>query len=155
MVAILESMEYQVPQFIEVEDKIIGPLTLRQFIYIAGTSGICVVAFIYLPIILAILVCVPIAAFGAALAFYRVNGKPFIEMLEAGFTYFTAPKLFLWRHENKASREEVAAARSAADEARLAAEHAQKAAPRLTRGKLTELAWSLDVQKPNPDELES
>ena len=27
-------MQYQVPQFIEVEDKIFGPLTFKQFLYI-------------------------------------------------------------------------------------------------------------------------
>jgi type II secretory pathway predicted ATPase ExeA len=29
---------------------------------------------------------------GAALAFYKVNGKPFIEILEAGFQYYTREK---------------------------------------------------------------
>ena len=78
-------MEYQVPQFIEVEDKIIGPLTLKQFIYVAGAGGLCVVFFVYLPIIIALLLSAPVAALAAALAFYKVNGKPFIEVLEAGF----------------------------------------------------------------------
>ena len=32
-------MQFQVPQFIETEDKIVGPLTLRQFLYI-GAAGL-------------------------------------------------------------------------------------------------------------------
>ena len=62
-------MEYQVPQFIEVEDKIIGPLTLKQFIYIAGASGLCIVFFVYLPIIVALLLAAPVAGLAAALSF--------------------------------------------------------------------------------------
>jgi hypothetical protein len=132
-------MEYQVPQFIEVEDKIIGPLTLKQFIYIAGAGGLCVVFFYYLPIIVALLFSVPVVALAAALAFYKMNGKPFIEVLEAGFNYYTSSKLFLWKHqESKVAEEGAAAADTAAKTPR--------GTPKLTRGKLSELAWSLDVK---------
>lgn len=132
-------MEYQVPQFIEVEDKIIGPLTLKQFIYIAGAGGLCIVFFYYLPIIVALLLSVPVVALAAALAFYKMNGKPFIEVLEAGFNYYTSSKLFLWKHqESKATEKGAAAADTAAITPR--------GTPKLTRGKLSELAWSLDVK---------
>lgn len=127
-------MEYQVPQFIEVEDKIIGPLTLKQFIYLAGGSGLCVVFFSYLPIIAALLFSAPIVAFAIALAFYKINGKPFIQMVEAGFNYYVHAKLFLWKHqEPKAAKGTVGAA-----------PHPPHI-PKLTRGKLSELAWSLDI----------
>ena len=91
-------MEYQVPQFIEVESKIVGPLTLKQFIYLAGGAGLCILFFVYLPIIFAFLLSAPIVALAVALSFYKVNGKPFAEMLEAGFNYYTGAKLFLWKH---------------------------------------------------------
>ena len=32
-------MQFQVPQFIEIEDKIIGPFTVKQFIYLVGGAG--------------------------------------------------------------------------------------------------------------------
>ncbi len=136
-------MEYQVPQFIEVEDKIIGPLTLKQFIYLAGAAGLCVVFFAYLSIISAILLSIPVVAFGVALAFYKVNSKPFIEVLEAGFNYYTGKKLLLWKY-TEPTEKEMSAAASAAAAAETAARPV-RGAPRLTRGKLTELAWSLDV----------
>lgn len=142
-------MEYQVPQFIEVEDKIVGPLTLKQFIYIAGAGGLCVVFFVYLPILFAFLLAAPIAALAAALAFYKVNGKSFIEILEAGFNYYTGAKFFLWKHKEPSAKERSSAAAAAAA-AELAARPAREArgAPKLTRGKLSELAWSLDIQTP-------
>ena len=139
-------MEYQVPQFIEVEDKIVGPLTFKQFIYIAGAGGLCVVFFVYLPIWLAFLVSAPIVGLAAALAFYKVNGKSFIEMLEAGFNFYTGAKFFLWKHKdmNAEERSTAAAAAAAATEAA----KPLRGTPKLTRGKLSELAWSLDIQQP-------
>jgi hypothetical protein len=136
-------MEYQVPQFIEIEDKIVGPLTLKQFIYVAGSAGLCIVFFFYLPFLFAVLVALPVAAFGGALAFYRVNGKPFIEIVEAAFNYYTGAKLLLWKHAepSAAATEAAAAAAAAAD----AAARPTRGEPRLTRSKLSELAWSLDV----------
>ena len=137
-------MEYQVPQFIEVEDKIIGPLTLKQFIYIAGAGGLCVVFFVYLPIIVALLFSVPVVALASALAFYKMNGKPFIEVLEAGFAYYPSAKLFLWKHqEMKAAERNAAVAAAAAAET---VRQTPRGTPKLTRGKLSELAWSLDVK---------
>ncbi len=137
-------MEYQVPQFIEVEDKIVGPLTLKQFIYISGTLGLCIVFFFKLPLLVAVLLSIPVAVLGGALSFYKVNGKPFIEILEAGFNYYIGPKFFLWQHKsNKTVASADAAAKKAAAQAEMAV--AQAAIPKLTRGRLSELASSLDV----------
>ncbi len=137
-------MEYQVPQFIEVEDKVVGPLTLKQFIYITGAGGLCIVIFAYLPFIFAVLLAIPMAALAAALAFYKINGKPFVNVLEAGFNYYTRSKFFLWKHQDMKSAKknaEAATARVAAT----AALDASHRTPKLTRGRLSELAWSLDV----------
>ncbi len=132
-------MEYQVPQFIEVEDKIVGPLTLKQFIYVAGGIGLCVVFFVYFGKVTAILLSIPVIGLVGALAFYKVNGKPFIELLEAGFTYYTRGKLFLWKREemSEKARSNIKPQASSAPVGRASA--------RLTRGKLSELAWSLDT----------
>lgn len=143
-------MEYQVPQFIEVENKLIGPLTLKQFIYVAGTAGLCVVFILYLPTALGVILSIPVVVLGAALAFYKYNGKPFIEILEAGFNYYTGARFFLWRHDNEKEIEESAAVRAAA--AAEAAAAPPRAQPKLTRGKLSELAWSLDIKRPGGGE---
>ncbi len=140
-------MEYQVPQFIEVEDKLIGPLTFKQFVYIAGAAGLCVVFFVYLPIIFSLLFSAVVIGFAAALSFYKVNGKSFIEMLEAGFNYYTSARFFLWKHKEPNLKEESATA-AAAHAAEVAAAQPVRGAPRLTRCKLSELAWSLDLKHP-------
>ena len=141
-------MEYQVPQFIEVEDKIVGPLTLKQFIYIVGTAGLCILLFFTLSFLFAFILSIPIVGFGVALAFYKVNGKTFVDMLEAGFNYYTHEKLLLWKQAEPSTKQGSITANAAA-EAEAATISAQKSreAARLTRGKLSELAWSLDVKK--------
>jgi hypothetical protein len=133
-------MRFQVPQFIEIEDKIFGPLTFKQFIYVAGGVGICVVLFTLLPKFLAIFFSIPIAIFAAALAFYKVNDKPFIYMVEAFLKYSIGGKLYLWRKEEKKA---VAQDRTVPVE--------QVALPKLSESKLKELTWSLDIkQNENP-----
>ena len=145
-------MEYQVPQFIEVENKVVGPLTLKQFIYLAGGIGICIASFVYLPLYFSLPISAVFGGLAGTLAFYKVNGKPFIDMLEAGFNYYTGAKLFLWKREVPKNRPKAPS--KAAVEAAAAAEHPAHAA-RLTRSKLNDLAWSLDVTTGDTEDLES
>ena len=80
-------MRFQVPQFIDVEDKIFGPLTLKQFIYIAGAASITVVAVMFLGVFLGLLVVAPIISLAIGLAFFKVNNRPLIHTIEAAFKY--------------------------------------------------------------------
>ena len=136
-------MDYQVPQFIEVEDKLVGPLTLKQFLYVAGSAGLCIIFFSYLSFFFAFILSIPVAGLGLALAFYKVNSKPLIDVLEAGFNYYTSKRLMLWKYTAPTKEENSASAVAAA--AKESAARPVRGAPRLTRGKLSELAWSLDV----------
>jgi hypothetical protein len=133
-------MEYQVPQFIEVEDKIFGPLTFKQFIYVAGGTGICAVLVLKLGV-LGFFLAIPVAAFAGALAFYKVNNKSFIDVLEAGFNYYTGGRLYLWR---KDTASEVKAP-IPNDAPQINRENLG-----LSKGKLRDLAWSLDIKDVKP-----
>ena len=66
-------MRFQVPQFIEVEDKIFGPFTLKQFIYMAGGCGLSFVTYEFLPLLIALPLILVILAFSGALAFWQVT----------------------------------------------------------------------------------
>ena len=88
-------MQFQVPQFIEVEDKIFGPLTFKQFIYILGGLGACYIAWRLLPLFLAAPIILAIAGGAASLAFFEYNGRPFIISVENAFYFFIHPKLYL------------------------------------------------------------
>ncbi len=90
-------MRFEVPQFIDVEDKIVGPLTWKQFVYVAGGVGLCVVLFFMLPFLLFLLFAIPVASLAGFLAFHQVNNRPFSSFLEAFVSYFSGSKLYLWR----------------------------------------------------------
>jgi hypothetical protein len=92
-------MQFEVPQFIEIEDKIFGPLTWRQFVYLGGGVGAAVVIFLVFPFILFVLLGIPIAALATALAFFPVNNRPFSYFLEAVYNYVTSNKLYLWQQK--------------------------------------------------------
>jgi hypothetical protein len=130
-------MRFQVPQFIEVEDKIFGPLTFKQFIYVVGGGGMCVLLFFFIPKLLAFFLSIPIAVFAAALAFYKVNDKPFINVVEAFFTYHLGHKLYIWKKEEKVPVAKAPEAKPVE----------QVYVPKLSDSKLKELSWSLDIKE--------
>ncbi len=132
-------MQYQVPQFIEVEDKIFGPLTFKQFIYIAGGGGLCLVFFTLLPLVLTFFLSIPVVVLSLMLAFYKVNGRPFINVIEHAFGYFFASKLYLWKQREPKQGASAPAAKSSTLEARVVT-------PTLSESRLKDLAWSLNIK---------
>src|SRR3989344_974132 len=95
-------MRFQVPQFIEVEDKIFGPLTLKQFIYLAGGGGLSFLVYIILGnFTLALLPIIIIMAVSGSFAFYRIHNRPFIAVVEAAFRYYLSGKLYIWKKEER------------------------------------------------------
>jgi len=128
-------MRFQVPQFIEIEDKIFGPLTLKQFIYLVAGGALSFILYRFLPFFIAVIFIIPVVIFFLALAFYKVNNKPFIHTVEAAFKYSAAHKLYLWKKKPNAPSE-----KSAQKEA-----PAALYVPRLSDSRLKDLSWSLDV----------
>ena len=94
-------MRFKVPQFIELEDKIVGPLTLKQFFYLGGAAGLLFVLWLFLKLGAFIIVAIPIVALAGALAFYRPNGRPLINTIISWFGYLAKPRLYLWRKKDE------------------------------------------------------
>lgn len=90
-------MQFKVPQFIDIEDKIFGPFTFKQFAYMAGGVGGLYVSFKLLPFPINAVVGLSFAGFGAALAFYTYNEKPFINFVESFIKYYTHSRLYIWQ----------------------------------------------------------
>ncbi len=88
---------FQVPQFIEERAKIVGFLTLPQFLYIAGGGVIVVVAFKTLSFFLWLMVSSVTVALAVALAFVKVNGQTFPGILTASLGYLWKPRVYTWQ----------------------------------------------------------
>ncbi len=130
-------MQFQVPQFIEIEDKVFGPLTIKQFLYLAGGAGFSYILYALLPSYISYIFILIVVGFSLALAFYKVNEKPFILMVEAAFNYVLSKKLYIWKKQDKKieRKEEVKT------------ENPVLYVPKLSGSKLADLSWSLDVNE--------
>lgn len=128
-------MKFQVPQYIDVEDKIFGPFTFRQFAYLVGGGGLSYVAYSLLPIYISFIFILLFGGGAIVLAFIKVNEKPFINVLEAWFNYIFRKKLYLWKKEEKFKTTQTEEKK----------EIAPKYLPRISESKLHDIAWGLDV----------
>jgi hypothetical protein len=93
-------MQFQIPQFIETEDKIIGPLTLKQFLYVAAAFGIMFGLFFVVTPLIWFLVAVPFGGFAAALAFVKIQGRPLPSVVLAAFHFYWQPQQYIWQPEH-------------------------------------------------------
>ena len=132
-------MQFQVPQFIEVEDKIFGPLTFKQFVYLGGGLGTAYLIFRLLPFFISVPLILIELGFVAALAFFEYNGRPFIIAIEHGFFYLIHSKLYLWNN--------VRAQKKATTSKTVDAHIQDVYVPKLSDSRLHDLAWSLDIQE--------
>ena len=130
-------MQYQVPQFIEIEDKIFGPLTLKQFIYLAGGGGVCLLFYTLLPIYLTFLFGLPFVLLALALAFYKVNDRPFIVVIEHAIKFTIGSKLYLWKQRPPQTLQESVATKPTGT---------LVSVPALSESKLKDLSWSLNIK---------
>ncbi len=91
---------FTVPQFIDAEDKIIGALTVRQFIICLAGLIIMVISYKLFDLVLFIIIgLLCIVVFGA-LAFVKINGRPFHFFLLNLVQTMKKPKTRVWNHKN-------------------------------------------------------
>jgi len=137
-------MEFKVPQYIEVEDKVFGPFSLIQFIYLVGGAGLIFILWKFLPGFMAIFLIIPVAAFTWALVFFpkKKYGKSFTDLVEAAIGFFAKSKLYTWKKVAKkspANRDFTARKMSRLPPG--------LTLPKVSESKLKDLSWSLDVSK--------
>ncbi len=91
--------QFVVPQFIDVEDKIIGQVTVRQFGIMMVDALVCVIVYKLLSLAVAIAIDVALLAAGLTLAFARVNGQPFHFFLLNVLQTWRRPMIRVWNKE--------------------------------------------------------
>lgn len=93
-------MRFEVPQFIEKEAKILGPLTFKQTLYLVGAG--LVIFFLYFTLakvnLLAfILITVFVVGLSLALAFLKIWGYSLSILFKNFFSFFISSKIYLWK----------------------------------------------------------
>jgi len=92
-------LKFQVPQFIETETKLIGPLTLKQFLWVATGGAILFFLFLTANRLVFFIAAIPIGGLFAALAFIRLNNTPLMSYVLYAFIYIMNPKQYIFKKE--------------------------------------------------------
>ncbi len=134
-------MQYKVPQNIDLEDKIIGPLTLIQFLYLLVGGIICYLLLTFLKGgIVFWLLATPVALFALALTFIKIQDRPLSHFVKAGLIYLQSPHVRLWKRQGI----NIELVKKKVEKKKV-----YKAPPkrRIEKSELEKLAQTLDTQK--------
>ncbi len=130
-------MRFRVPQFIDIEDKLFGPFTFKQFVYLAGGAGLAYVLYRLIPFWIAVFLIIPVVILSLLLTFYRINNKPFLYYLQAGTNYLISNKLYIWKQRlvknDDKNKDEVAPT-------------PVSILPKVSVDSIKDLSWSLDIE---------
>ncbi len=131
--------QFQVPQFITVEDKVIGPLTIKQAVFVLG--GIILIMLcrlVFIPLLFFPIALV-IAVSAGSLAFLKINDIPFPTVVKNGFFYFMRPRVYIWKKDDG---KKIRTKKTVPE-----ADVTVSATPKLSESKLSDLAWSLNIKE--------
>lgn len=89
-------MQFKIPQNVQIEDKIVGPLTLKQLAIMGFGGGISYAIYISLAKTHGIIIWLPATAIPAlltlAFTFLKINGIVFYKWIFLSFEYFYIPR---------------------------------------------------------------
>ena len=90
-------MRFTVPQFIEREAKIIGPLTFKQFIYVGSAGLACFIIYFSFSFDIFLMSCFFFGSIASAFAFLKIGGVPLSKFIWNFFKYSLSPKVYVWK----------------------------------------------------------
>ena len=95
-------MQYRVPQFIEHEAKILGPLNIRQSLLVGGVIAACF--FMYFSIgqtnfFLFLLIAGALVGVALAISFTKIEGQGLPTVMKNWTNFNVNPKIFLWKRK--------------------------------------------------------
>jgi hypothetical protein len=88
--------QFTVPQFIDVESKIIGPVTARQFVIMMAACLFVAIFYKFFDFSLFLTTAIPVFGGSIVLAFVRVNGRPFHFFMLNIIETFKKPAIRVW-----------------------------------------------------------
>ncbi len=134
-------MQFQVPQYIDIEDKVIGPFTIKQFLYILVAAVVLFILYNLVNLFVLIILAIPICALTFALAFVKVHNQPFINVIKNFLGFIKKPDFYVWKKPTtqKKTEEKVP-------------QIIKKTPPRkkikpILKQKLQEIGWKIEIEK--------
>lgn len=133
-------MLFNVPQYIDVEDKIAGPFTAKQLLWMFGMGAVILVLWNTLEKTAFFIAAVPVALIFIALAFYRPYNQPLIKFIIFGILFLFSPKIYTWKRMPKKMPSSRAGRETEPDTAKKATEN------KLSLNDIESLAKVLDTK---------
>lgn len=97
-------MLINVPQYIDVEDKIAGPLTMKQLGWLIALGIILLIMWNIMPSVVFFIIGFPITILFSALAFYKPYGQPLGNFVVFAVMYYFRPKIYVWKRTPEKER---------------------------------------------------
>ncbi len=94
-------MKFQLPQFIQTEVKLVGPFTLRQFLWVAAGAATLTILFIFTRGIWFIILAIPVVISSIGFAFVKVDGLPLINVVAYMLSYALNPRKYTYKKEEE------------------------------------------------------
>jgi len=89
-------MQFKIPQFLERQPLIIGPLAFKQSLYFGVAILISFYLYSVAPFPIFLIVSIPLMSFAFSLAFIKIEGIPLSEVISQSFGFILSPKIYLW-----------------------------------------------------------
>ncbi len=129
-------MQYSVPQFINVEDKVVGPFTGKQALFLIIGFGVLLIAFTFFRLSFFIVIAIPTIILTLAFAFWKPKGFTVSRWISNIINFYTTSHLYVWRRE---------------PDERMFKQTQKKQAPKeiqaipVSKNRIKELSWLLDT----------
>ena len=89
-------MLFNVPQFIDVEDKVAGPLTARQILWMVGMGGVLFLVWTFFDTTTFFVLSIPVIILFVLFAFYRPYNQSLLFFSTNAVMFFFRPKVYTW-----------------------------------------------------------
>ena len=90
-------MQFKIPQFLERQPLIIGPLAFKQSLYFGVAILILVFIHSVAPFLVFLICSVILISIAFGLAFVKIEGIPLPEVITQSFGFVLSPKIYLWK----------------------------------------------------------
>jgi len=130
-------MQYSIPQFIDVEDKVVGPLTGKQTIYLLIGGGILLLVFSLFNVLFFFITMLFVAPVTLAFAFWKPKSITVARWLSNIADFYTTPHLYIWRREPEGFMIKARSQKKSSSE--------KIPSKSVSRNRIRELAWVLDT----------
>lgn len=99
--------QFTVPQFIDVENQIIGPITVRQFMIFLATAIIVAISYKLFDFGLFLVIAVGLVLFATTFAFVKINGRPFHFFVLNAVQTIRRPGIRVWNNRAQEASDET------------------------------------------------